>query len=66
MNHRGQVRFLPEHTDQVVFTTLVVTLVTWVLGLAGTAPFMFGAVFAQSFTTISGNPLKEQSEEKTQ
>jgi monovalent cation:H+ antiporter-2, CPA2 family len=50
-------------TGQVVITTVVVGLVAWWLGLAPAAAFVFGAVFAQSSTTIIGRQLEEQGEE---
>ncbi|MDO6460159.1 cation:proton antiporter [Granulosicoccaceae sp. 1_MG-2023] len=53
-------------TGQVVFTTLLVTLILWLCGVPGAVAFVFGAVFAQSSTTIIASLLKEQSEENTQ
>ena len=53
-------------TGQVVFTTLVVGLVTWIAGLPLAAAFVFGAAFAQSSTTIIASLLTEQGEENTQ
>ncbi|SFP52069.1 Kef-type potassium/proton antiporter, CPA2 family [Nitrosomonas cryotolerans] len=53
-------------TGQVAFTTLVVGIVTWLAGLPIAAAFVFGAVFAQSSTTIIASLLTEQGEEHTQ
>lgn len=53
-------------TGQVAFTTLFVGLVLWLAGLPGPVAFVFGAVFAQSSTTIIASLLKEQGEENTQ
>ncbi|MBF0256333.1 MAG: cation:proton antiporter [Gammaproteobacteria bacterium] len=53
-------------TGQVVFTTLLVSLILWLIGLPGPAAFVFGAVFAQSSTTIISSLLREQGEENTQ
>ncbi len=50
-------------TAQVVFTTLVVGLITWAAGLTPAAAFVVGAVFAQSSTTIISRQLAEQSED---
>lgn len=52
-------------TGQVVFTTAVVGLVMWLAGLSAISAFVFGAVFAQSSTTIIGSQLAEQGEENT-
>jgi CPA2 family monovalent cation:H+ antiporter-2 len=52
-------------TGQVLFTTAVVGLIAWWAGLAPTAAFVVGAVFAQSSTTIIGKQLAEQSEENS-
>lgn len=52
-------------TGQVVFTTLFVGIVLWVAGLSVAAAFVFGAVFAQSSTTIMSSLLSEQGEENT-
>lgn len=52
-------------TGQVVFTTAVVSLIMWLAGLPAVAAFVFGAVFAQSSTTIIGSQLAEQGEENT-
>ena len=43
-------------TGQVVFTTLLVGLSLWLAGLPVAVAFVFGAVFAQSSTTIIGEP----------
>ncbi len=61
---RGQVLGLG--TGQVVFTTLVVGFVIWLAGFPVTVAFVFGAVFAQSSTTIIASLLAEQGEENTQ
>lgn len=53
-------------TGQVTFTTLFVSLVLWLGGLPGAVAFVFGAVFAQSSTTIIASLLNEQSEDNTQ
>lgn len=50
-------------TAQVVFTTLVVAVVAWLAGLNAAAAFVFGAVFAQSSSTIIGSQLTEQGED---
>lgn len=52
-------------TGQVAFTTLVGGLVMWLAGLPAVAAFVFGAVFAQSSTTIIASLLSEQREENT-
>ncbi len=52
-------------TGQVVFTTAAVSLILWLAGLPAIAAFVFGAVFAQSSTTIIGSQLAEQGEENT-
>ena len=53
-------------TGQVVFTTLLVGIIVWLAGLPVAAAFVFGAVFAQSSTTIISSLLTEQGEENTQ
>lgn len=53
-------------TGQVVITTLLVSLVLWAFGLPYVAAFVFGAVFAQSSTTIIASLLNEQGEENSQ
>ena len=53
-------------TGQVVATTLLVGLITWFAGLSAPAAFVFGAVFAQSSTTIISSLLNEQGEESSQ
>lgn len=53
-------------TGQVAVTTLLVGFVTWVAGLPAPAAFVFGAVFAQSSTTIIASLLNEQGEENSQ
>lgn len=50
-------------TAQVVFTTVVVGLLAWLIGVPPIAAFVVGAVFAQSSSTIIGKQLEEQSEE---
>ncbi|MGQ9660590.1 MAG: cation:proton antiporter [Thermochromatium sp.] len=52
-------------TAQVVLTTALVAVVTWLLGLAPVAAFVVGAVFAQSSTTIISKLLEEQREEQS-
>lgn len=53
-------------TGQVAFTTLLVGLAVWLSGIPAAAAFVFGAVFAQSSTTIIASLLREQSEENSQ
>jgi len=53
-------------TGQVVLTTVLVGMVCWFVGLPVAAAFVFGAVFAQSSTTIIGSLLTERGEENTQ
>lgn len=50
-------------TAQVVLTTAVVGLLAWLAGLAPSAAFVVGAVFAQSSSTIIGKQLEDQREE---
>lgn len=50
-------------TAQVVLTTIVVAVVAWLAGLNPAAAFVFGAVFAQSSSTIIGTQLTEQGED---
>ncbi len=52
-------------TGQVVLTTLLVGVLVWLAGLPVAAAFVFGAVFAQSSTTIIASLLGEQGEENT-
>ena len=52
-------------TAQVLLTTSVVGVVTWLAGLPAAAAFVIGAVFAQSSTTIIGSQLTEQGEENS-
>lgn len=52
-------------TAQVVLTTTVVGVMAWLAGLAPTAAFVVGAVFAQSSTTIIAKQLEEQREEQS-
>lgn len=53
-------------TGQVVFTTLLVGIIVWIIGLPVAAAFVIGAVFAQSSTTIIASLLAEQDEENSQ
>lgn len=53
-------------TGQVVLTTLLVGGICWLAGLPAPAAFVFGAVFAQSSTTIIGSLLAERGEDNTQ
>jgi len=53
-------------TGQVAFTTLVAGTAVWLAGLPVAAAFVFGAVFAQSSTTIIASLLSEQGEENSQ
>lgn len=53
-------------TGQVVLTTAAVGVALWAGGLPAAAAFVFGAVFAQSSTTIIGSQLSEQGESNTQ
>jgi len=53
-------------TGQVVLTTLFVGAILWLAGLPVATAFVFGAVFAQSSTTIISSLLTEQGEENTQ
>src|SRR5690606_17885045 len=53
-------------SGQVAFTTLSVCIILWVSGLSVAAAFVFGAVFAQSSTTIMSSLLREQREEISQ
>jgi CPA2 family monovalent cation:H+ antiporter-2 len=53
-------------TGQILFTTLLVGTITWLAGLPVAAAFVFGAVFAQSSTTIIASLLTEQGKENTQ
>ncbi|MNZ28502.1 Glutathione-regulated potassium-efflux system protein KefC [compost metagenome] len=52
-------------TGQVVLTTLLVGTLVWFAGLPVAAAFVFGAVFAQSSTTLIASLLGEQGEENT-
>lgn len=52
-------------TGQVALTTLFVGTVLWLAGLPVATAFVFGAVFAQSSTTIIASLLAEQGEENT-
>jgi CPA2 family monovalent cation:H+ antiporter-2 len=53
-------------TGQVVFTALLVGIIAWLAGLPVAAAFVFGAVFAQSSSTIIASILTERGEENTQ
>ncbi|WP_439133792.1 cation:proton antiporter [Pseudomaricurvus sp.] len=53
-------------TGQVVFTTLVIAVVSWLAGLSAPVAFVIGAVFAQSSTTIIASLLAEQGEDNSQ
>lgn len=53
-------------TGQVVLTTLLVMIILYAIGLPITIAFVFGAIFAQSSTTIIASLLKEQGEENSQ
>jgi len=53
-------------TGQVVFTTLLVGVIVWLAGLPVAVAFVFGAVFAQSSTTIIASLLNERGEDNTQ
>jgi CPA2 family monovalent cation:H+ antiporter-2 len=53
-------------TGQVIFTTMLVGLIAWLVGLPVAAAFVIGAVFAQSSTTIISSLLTERGEENTQ
>lgn len=52
-------------TGQVLLTTMAVGVITWLAGLSVTAAFVFGAIFAQSSTTIISSLLTEQGEQNT-
>ncbi|MCE1273080.1 MAG: cation:proton antiporter [Chlorobiales bacterium] len=52
-------------TGQVVFTTLLVGIVVWMSGLPVASAFVFGAVFAQSSTSIIASLLAEQGEDNS-
>ncbi|MBX3629164.1 MAG: cation:proton antiporter [Nitrosomonas sp.] len=52
-------------TAQVLFTTIVIGLVVWLVGVPPAAAFVVGAVFAQSSTSIIGKQLREQGEENS-
>ena len=53
-------------TGQVVFSTLLVGIIVWIIGLPVAAAFVIGAVFAQSSTTIIASLLTEQGEDNSQ
>lgn len=52
-------------TGQVAITTAIVTGSLWLVGLPVAVAFVFGAIFAQSSTTIISSLLTEQGEENT-
>jgi len=52
-------------TGQVVLTTLVIGGALWLAGMPPAPAFVFGAVFAQSSTTIIASLLAEQREDGT-
>lgn len=52
-------------TGQVAITTALVTGILWLAGLPLAVAFVFGAIFAQSSTTIIASLLTEQGEENT-
>lgn len=52
-------------TGQVVFTTLLVGGIVWLAGLPVASAFLFGAVYAQSSTSIIASFLSEQGEENS-
>lgn len=53
-------------TGQVALTTLTVSVGLWLAGIPGPVAFVFGAVFAQSSTTIIASLMSEQSETNSQ
>lgn len=53
-------------TGQVLLTTLLVGCIVWLAGLPPAVAFVFGAVFAQSSTTIIASLLTERGEENSQ
>lgn len=53
-------------TGQVLLTTLLVMVILTMIGLPMAVAFVFGAIFAQSSTTIIASLLKEQREENSQ
>lgn len=52
-------------TGQVVFSTVVVAILAWLVGLPAASAFIVGAVFAQSSSTIMSKQLEEQREQNT-
>ncbi|AOS85080.1 sodium:proton exchanger [Chlorobaculum limnaeum] len=50
-------------TGQVAFTTLLVGIIVWLSGVSAAPAFVFGAVFAQSSTSIIASLLGEQGED---
>ncbi|HWR01564.1 MAG TPA: cation:proton antiporter [Chlorobaculum sp.] len=53
-------------TSLVVLTILVVAVILWLIGVPLPVAFVFGAVFAQSSTTIIASLLAEQGEANSQ
>ena len=53
-------------TGQVLLTTLLVMVILTMIGLPMAIAFVFGAIFAQSSTTIIASLLKEQRVENSQ
>lgn len=60
---RGQVLGLG--SGQVALTTLLVGVMVWLAGMPAPVAFVFGAVFAQSSTTIIASLLAEQGEQNS-
>lgn len=52
-------------SGQVAFTTLLVGLLVWLAGMPPAVAFVFGAVFAQSSTTVIASLLAEQGEQNS-
>lgn len=52
-------------TAQVVFCTLVVGVLVWLMGVPGPAAFVIGAVFAQSSSSIIASLTMEQGEDNS-
>ncbi|MGQ9425861.1 cation:proton antiporter domain-containing protein [Gilvimarinus sp. F26214L] len=52
-------------SGQVAFTTLVIGVIVWLAGVPAAAAFVFGAVFAQSSTTVMSSLLTEQGEDNS-
>src|SRR5690554_6511367 len=64
--HAMRHQIFGQGVGQVVFTTLLIGIIMWLAGLPVEAAFVFGAVFAQSSTTIIASLLNERGEENTQ